>query len=557
MSATSDEARAFVQERVSGYMLWIGLLGLGFWVYRGVGVVLDPSPDQRFSDPAYFLHFFGAGSFVLTGLVNRGRPRSRRFIERSEMVGMTAGSLFYAAMAAAIPHGARPDLILALILTYALFSRAVYVPSTAARTLKMSAALELARAGRLHPRALPLLRAHVAAADFEDDVPWTVRRAIPILAEAGDTESGPAIAIAAILADIPAEGGFETSLKWDDFVGEIAGALRTLGDPAHAEPLLRFASSPALRMRDARTGAARAVADLAPEHGTEPMLMNLVEMTARINDSEENSAALLAVAKCAPRLDDDARGRLRATLDGTEPMALNYEEVELARALALRATGAEADVAAAMEGCLTKPGWKEEYTVRRRRFALETLALEPVEPERLLPFLEMRDPALTAETLAALAALGHPAEAARTLTWFEVEDMGGAQVMAAALDPALGGRHQAIRALASHGEAARDTLETVARGALDRAPENPSGDLTEADGRMLREAVRALLQLPEAESTTSLWDVMLRHPNRDAKWEILQDPPAIAALADAMRVVAAEKWGWQETTARRWLDAHG
>lgn len=147
MSATSDEARAFVQERVSAYMLWIGLLGLGFWVYRGVGVVLDPAPDHRFSDPAYVLHFFGAGSFALTGLLNRAQPRPRRFIERSEMVGMTAGSLFYAAMAAAIPHAARPDLILTLILTYALFSRAVYVPSTAARTVKMSAALAIPLVG--------------------------------------------------------------------------------------------------------------------------------------------------------------------------------------------------------------------------------------------------------------------------------------------------------------------------------------------------------------------------------------------------------------------------
>jgi hypothetical protein len=49
---------------------------------------------------------------------------------------------------------------------------------------------------------------------------------------------------------------------------------------------------------------------------------------------------------------------------------------------------------------------------------------------------------------------------------------------------------------------------------------------------------------------------MLRHPNRDVKGTVLRDVPADPALVPAMRQVAAEKWGWQEKTARDWLAEH-
>jgi photosystem II stability/assembly factor-like uncharacterized protein len=409
----------------------------------------------------------------------------------------------------------------------------------------------------LDPRALPPLRAVLAAVDLsEHDPDWTLRRVVEVVGLARDT--GSASLLYAILSGVPAEGGFETSLKYDDFVGEVADALRRIGVAEGAEALVPFAASTALRMRDARLGAARALARLAPWLASEAMVTNLVEMTTSINDSDENSASLLAVARLGDGLDDGARARVLEVLQTCEPMASSYVEVQLARAVARRCLGeADVEVAPLLHRCLTEAGWKEEYTVRRRRFALEVLDLVALDdPSRLEPLLAHHHPELTAETLAALRRLGHDIPQPRSLTWFGAEDLDDDALVAAVADAELGGRHHAARQLAIRGEIGRAALEAAAREVAARVDGQAGASPTEADSRLLREAVRGLMALgPEADSTLRLFEALLRHPSRDVKAPVLRSPPHHPALADAMRVVAAEKWGWQESTARTWLEA--
>ena len=66
----------------------------------------------------------------------------------------------------------------------------------------------------------------------------------------------------------------------------------------------------------------------------------------------------------------------------------------------------------------------------------------------------------------------------------------------------------------------------------------------------------ALTWFDPAPSTTALWNDALRHPCRSLKGPFLQDPPPWPALASGMRQVLAEKWAWQESTARAWLESN-
>ncbi len=411
----------------------------------------------------------------------------------------------------------------------------------------------IASAGRLDGRALPCARALVDGADMEDGPHWIVRRCIALLGLAGDVESVPLLA--AVLAPIPDEGGFETSLAYDEFIGEVADSLRQIGSAAGAECLVRFAASTSPRMRKARNGAASALARLAPDAGSESMVANLVEMSAKVNDGEENSASLLAAGLIGRALDAESRSRLLAQIRETEPMAKSYVEVQLAHALARNLLGAGNDdeVATLLERSFTEPGWKEEYTVRRRHFALDVYAVLPsVDPSVVAGGLTMGDEGLSRRILEAVPEAAPPSR----LTWFEAEKAETPELVAALADDTLGGRHHAARRLGALDEAvARGPLEAATAGVLARAPENAGAELPASDRAILRESVQALLAFPH-EPSTQLFAALLSHPNRNVKDPVLRDPPTSLGLADAMRFVAAEKYGWQETVARDWLREH-
>lgn len=420
--------------------------------------------------------------------------------------------------------------------------------------------VRIARLGRLAPEALAPLRAALEVESFEDRVEHRLIWAASVLGAARDRVCVPALM--RLLERMPAEGEFETALKYDDLIGKLAVILRQLGDPAGAPTLARFAASRSLRMRHARVESSYALARLAPATGTEEILTGALELCTKINDSEENSRALVAYGLIAAAQPIALHGRLAQALRDTEPMASSYVEVQLAKAVALRALGQEAasaEVATLLERALTEPGWKEEYTVRRRKWALEMFELAPVVPVELLASaLALRDETLTDALVPVLRAHGVAAAPPRQLTVFAAAEASAAELVALLADEALAGRHFAARELARRGEASgRAALEQAAGAVAARAPQAPGADLSGADDRLLTECVRALRRLPEAESTLALFAQLLSHPNRDIKGPVLRDPPAHPSLAAAMRKVAAEKWGWQEGTAREWLEAHG
>ena len=125
----SEEGRAFLQARVSKYGLWGSGFGWLFLAQRLLGILVD----QRWRElwhPSFVFHLLGAATLTGLGLaVARGTP-SVNFVRRAELLGIFASSTFYALMGLWMWPFQSPHYIILLALAFALFARAIYVPST-------------------------------------------------------------------------------------------------------------------------------------------------------------------------------------------------------------------------------------------------------------------------------------------------------------------------------------------------------------------------------------------------------------------------------------------
>ena len=133
----SEEGRAFLQRRAALFLLVNGLIGLGFLVYRfTAGLALAP-PELRWKfllDGSMFTHLAATAAFSLGWLALRDGVRPLRTIRLIEVISFTSACGLYMWMASYIPLFARPDLIVILVLTFVMFARSMFVPSTARLT---------------------------------------------------------------------------------------------------------------------------------------------------------------------------------------------------------------------------------------------------------------------------------------------------------------------------------------------------------------------------------------------------------------------------------------
>jgi len=74
-------------------------------------------------------------AFVALWLLLRGSPRSPRFVRAVELATLTVGTAAFSTMALVMDLTSSPDMIVRSTVTYVLLTYAVYVPSTARRTL--------------------------------------------------------------------------------------------------------------------------------------------------------------------------------------------------------------------------------------------------------------------------------------------------------------------------------------------------------------------------------------------------------------------------------------
>ncbi|MBV1859828.1 MAG: hypothetical protein KUG77_15560 [Nannocystaceae bacterium] len=408
--------------------------------------------------------------------------------------------------------------------------------------------------GALRPESTALIRASLL--DDEGDKPWRITAFINLLTRAADTES--ADAFASRLQEIPTEGGFETRLQHDDRGRDLATALGRLGSQQHAEVLIPLAKSKTLRHTP--VGAVLALARLDPGRVDDTIFAQTLQRTVEVNDHAETSRGLLAYALFAQHQPKDRHAALLSQLEACESMASHYPDVKLARAYAAYTLTGRADrtpVVEALRATLAHAGYEP---ISSHRFVLEFLRDCPTFGrdivDALPSLLTANDAVFRDDVCALLKSLGAETTAPTAdLHWLSVEGISIDEALACLADDSRQGRHWLVLRLANeHTEGVRSALENAMSRVLDRAPEKPAADLPGLDGRLLKEV--SLAFQAQDHVPLALYDRALRHPNREVKGPVLLNPPPEPKLADAMRVVAAEKYGWQESTAREWLEEH-
>ena len=127
-SHDDDEALEFLRQRVAKFGLFTGAFVFLFWVFRlATGEGLGSFHSVTHLASAVVL----AAAWLVLEL---GRP-SRRMIRAVEAVALCGSSGLLILMGSKLPNLlARPELIVLLALTFVSCSRAVYVPSSGART---------------------------------------------------------------------------------------------------------------------------------------------------------------------------------------------------------------------------------------------------------------------------------------------------------------------------------------------------------------------------------------------------------------------------------------
>ena len=135
--AISKEDLAFLQHRVARFGLLAGDVALFGLVFRIVSLALAGRFRQNCGDPTMIAHAVGTLCFFVVWWLCRRGTRSFRFVRNTESIGLVCGCLAFQTIVACADIYERPDLIVALILTYCFVARAVYVPSRARRTLTL------------------------------------------------------------------------------------------------------------------------------------------------------------------------------------------------------------------------------------------------------------------------------------------------------------------------------------------------------------------------------------------------------------------------------------
>jgi hypothetical protein len=112
----SKEGVAFLQLRVAQFGLMTAVLGGIFWAFRAV-VFVVLQRYQELTTASFTLHGLGIFFSLLLWILCRGAPRSRRFVERAEVVCLLSSVCAYEGMGAFIDLEQHPELIVILALT--------------------------------------------------------------------------------------------------------------------------------------------------------------------------------------------------------------------------------------------------------------------------------------------------------------------------------------------------------------------------------------------------------------------------------------------------------
>jgi len=133
----NEEARAFLQRRIGG----AGLAGAaGFGAFLTFRVVADlGAPDGNLLEPSLVWHGVAALALLAMWGACRVRPLSVRALRVVEAAGLLGTTLATVSMGRHLELWSRPEMTVFSALTFGWTARAIYVPSSARRTLWLTA----------------------------------------------------------------------------------------------------------------------------------------------------------------------------------------------------------------------------------------------------------------------------------------------------------------------------------------------------------------------------------------------------------------------------------
>ncbi|MFK8002876.1 MAG: serine/threonine-protein kinase [Polyangiales bacterium] len=135
---SSEEGRAFLQHRVAVAGVFGASIGGGFLTLRLLQHLA--SGLVTFDDWTMWFHFGGVASMTLMWMVCRTGQRSVLAIRRVETLSILGAAVFYTLMGVYVPVWQMPHYLITLAILSMVVARAIYVPSTARRTLLLTSA---------------------------------------------------------------------------------------------------------------------------------------------------------------------------------------------------------------------------------------------------------------------------------------------------------------------------------------------------------------------------------------------------------------------------------
>jgi len=140
-SFSSPEARAFYQSRVASFGLILAIAGAVGLAFRIVIGLASGTLMHLLTGPSFWLHALGIIPSAVTWLLCRGKPLPINKAIAAETAGLLGTSVAFIGMGMTIPPEVSADVITAFTLSFAFFSRAVFVPSTARHTALLGVAI--------------------------------------------------------------------------------------------------------------------------------------------------------------------------------------------------------------------------------------------------------------------------------------------------------------------------------------------------------------------------------------------------------------------------------
>ena len=134
----SEEERSFLQHRVGMFGLLAGGCFLFFLFFRVLIIATVGELGLIRDDPSIWYHMASSFSFISIWAICRVGDHSALFVRVTESAGLIAGAAALVVMGFYMPLYDRPEYTLLLGLSSALTARALYVPSSARRTLALS-----------------------------------------------------------------------------------------------------------------------------------------------------------------------------------------------------------------------------------------------------------------------------------------------------------------------------------------------------------------------------------------------------------------------------------